>query len=298
MSRNSILIVGSIAIDAIETPFEKKSDVLGGSTTYSLVASGKKTDVSVVGIIGNDFPNEGYSLYRSYADDLSDLKTADGKTFRWGGRYHENWDDRDTLFTELGVFLDFNPILSESNKNRSHILLANIHPELQYSVILQNQNPDAVIVVDTMNLWIETTLPSLEKVISSSNILLINESESFLLTKEKNIKDAAIALLSMGPEMVVIKKGSKGAELFSDKDHIEIGAFPVTNVVDPTGAGDVFAGAFIASLAAQESSESALLSASASASICIESFGTQKLQNASTEEINERIKLLNKTLKS
>ena len=298
MSRNSILIVGSIAIDTIETPFEKKSDVLGGSTTYSLVASGKKTDVSVVGIIGNDFPNEGYSLYRSYADDLSDLKTADGKTFRWGGRYHENWDDRDTLFTELGVFLDFNPILSESNKNRSHILLANIHPELQYSVILQNQNPDAVIVVDTMNLWIETTLPSLEKVISSSNILLINESESFLLTKEKNIKDSAIALLSMGPEMVVIKKGSKGAELFSDKDHIEIGAFPVTNVVDPTGAGDVFAGAFIASLAAQESSESALLSASASASICIESFGTQKLQNASTEEINERIKLLNKTLKS
>tara|TARA_B000000477_G_scaffold4872_1_gene4163 strand:+ start:2084 stop:2980 length:897 start_codon:yes stop_codon:yes gene_type:complete len=298
MSRNSILIVGSIAIDTIETPFEKKSDVLGGSTTYSLVASGKKTDVSVVGIVGNDFPNEGYSLYRSYADDLSDLKTADGKTFRWGGRYHENWDDRDTLFTELGVFLDFNPILSESNKNRSHILLANIHPELQYSVILQNQNPDAVIVVDTMNLWIETTLPSLEKVISSSNILLINESESFLLTKEKNIKDAAIALLSMGPEMVVIKKGSKGAELFSDKDHIEIGAFPVTNVVDPTGAGDVFAGAFIASLAAQESSESALLSASASASICIESFGTQKLQNASTEEINERINLLNKTLKS
>ena len=298
MSRNSILIVGSIAIDTIETPFEKKSDVLGGSTTYSLVASGKKTDVSVVGIVGNDFPNEGYSLYRSYADDLSDLKTADGKTFRWGGRYHENWDDRDTLFTELGVFLDFNPILSESNKNRSHILLANIHPELQYSVILQNQNPDAVIVVDTMNLWIETTLPSLEKVISSSNILLINESESFLLTKEKNIKDAAIALLSMGPEMVVIKKGSKGAELFSDKDHIEIGAFPITNVVDPTGAGDVFAGAFIASLAAQESSESALLSASASASISIESFGTQKLQNASTEEINERINLLNKTLKS
>ena len=298
MSRNSILIVGSIAIDTIETPFEKKSDVLGGSTTYSLVASGKKTDVSVVGIVGNDFPNEGYSLYRSYADDLSDLKTADGKTFRWGGRYHENWDDRDTLFTELGVFLDFNPILTESNKNRSHILLANIHPELQYSVILQNQNPDAVIVVDTMNLWIETTLPSLEKVISSSNILLINESESFLLTKEKNIKDAAIALLSMGPEMVVIKKGSKGAELFSDKDHIEIGAFPVTNVVDPTGAGDVFAGAFIASLAAQESSESALLSASASASISIESFGTHKLQNASTEEINERINLLNKTLKS
>ena len=298
MSNNSILIVGSIAIDTVETPFEKQSNVLGGSTTYSLVASGKSLDISVVGIVGEDFPAEARALYNSYANDLSDLKTGDGNTFRWGGKYHANWDDRDTLFTELGVFMDFNPVLSDSNKNRSHILLANIHPELQYSVISQNQNSDAVIVVDTMNLWIETTLQSLEKVLLSSNILLINESESFQLTNENNIKSAAEILLKMGPEIVVIKKGSKGAELFSLKEHIEVGAYPVKNVVDPTGAGDVFAGAFTASIAGKESNEIALLQASASASISIESFGVERLQNATGQEINDRVNFLRSTLKS
>ena len=298
MSHNSILIVGSIAIDTVETPFEKQSNVLGGSTTYSLVASGKSSHISVVGIVGEDFPAEARALYDSYANDLSDLKTGVGNTFQWGGKYHANWDDRDTLFTELGVFMDFNPVLSESNKNRSHILLANIHPELQYSVISQNQNSDAVIVVDTMNLWIETTLPILEKVLLSSNILLINESESFQLTNENNIKNAAESLLKMGPEIVVIKKGSRGAELFSLKEHIEVGAYPVKNVVDPTGAGDAFAGAFTASLADEESNETALLQASASASISIESFGVEKLQNATSQEINDRVNFLRSTLKS
>ena len=298
MSHNSILIVGSIAIDTIETPVEKRSNVLGGSTTYSLVASGKQSEVSIVGIVGNDFPSDGHSLYQSYASDLSDLKIAEGKTFRWGGRYHENWDDRDTLFTDLGVFSDFRPVLTESNKNRSHILLANIHPELQRSVIQQNQNPDAIIVIDTMNLWIETTLSSLEKVLSNSNILLINESEAFLLTNENDINNSARSLLKMGPEIVVIKKGSRGAELFSLTEHIAVDAFPVTNVVDPTGAGDVFAGAFVASLANEDSKETALLYASASASISIESFGIEKLQSASNNEIKDRINFLNKTLKS
>lgn len=298
MSHNSILIVGSIALDTIETPVEKRSNVLGGSTTYSLVASGRQSEVSIVGIVGNDFPSDGHSLYQSYASDLSDLKIAEGRTFRWGGRYHENWDDRDTLFTDLGVFSDFRPVLTESNKNRSHILLANIHPELQRSVIQQNQNPDAIIVIDTMNLWIETTLSSLEKVLSDSNILLINESEAFLLTNENDINNSARSLLKMGPEIVVIKKGSRGAELFSLTEHIAVDAFPVTNVVDPTGAGDVFAGAFVASLANEDSKETALLYASASASISIESFGIEKLQSASNNEIKDRINFLNKTLKS
>ena len=298
MSHKSILIVGSIALDTIETPVEKRSNVLGGSTTYSLVASGRQSEVSIVGIVGNDFPSDGHSLYQSYASDLSDLKIAEGRTFRWGGRYYENWDDRDTLFTDLGVFSDFRPVLTESNKNRSHILLANIHPELQRSVIQQNQNPDAIIVIDTMNLWIETTLSSLEKVLSNSNILLINESEAFLLTNENDINNSARSLLKMGPEIVVIKKGSRGAELFSLTEHIAVDAFPVTNVVDPTGAGDVFAGAFVASLANEDSKETALLNASASASISIESFGIEKLQSASNNEIKDRINFLNKTLKS
>ena len=298
MAKNTVLIVGSIALDSVETPLEKKSDLVGGSTTYSLISAGRYADVAVVGVIGDDFPKEGHSLYQSYAKDVEDLKTVKGKTFRWGGKYHANWDDRDTLFTDLGVFSDFNPILSESNKNRSHILLANIHPALQFSIISQNNNPNSLVVIDTMNLWIETTLPDLMKVLSSSNILLINESESTLLTNQKNLIDAASALLSLGPEMVVIKKGSSGAELFSNNEHLKIGAFPVKDVIDPTGAGDAFAGAFTACLSAGESNQSALLHASAMASICIESFGTERLQNASNDEIDKRIEFLSKTVKS
>ncbi len=215
MNQNSVLIVGSIALDSIETPYDKKTDVVGGSTTYSLVAASRFSKTSVVGIIGNDFPEDGLNLYKTYADNLEDLKIAKGNTFRWSGRYHANWDDRDTLHTDLGVFLNFNPVLSSKNQKRTHILLANIHPGLQYSVISQNKNPDALIVIDTMNLWIETTPLELKKVLASSNILLINESESKLLTKKDKIKNAAKDLLEMGPEMVVIKKGSEGAELFS-----------------------------------------------------------------------------------
>jgi len=298
MSKNTVLIVGSIALDSVETPLEKKSNLVGGSTTYSLISASRYSDVAVVGVIGDDFPEEGHSLYKSYAKDVEDLKIAQGKTFRWGGKYHANWNDRDTLFTDLGVFSDFNPILSESNKNRSHILLANIHPALQFSIISQNRNPNALIVIDTMNLWIETTLPDLMKVLSSSNILLINESESALLTNQKNLVDAASALLNLGPDVVVIKKGSNGAELFSNNEHLEIGAFPVKDVIDPTGAGDAFAGAFTACLSSGGSNRSALLHASAMASICIESFGTERLQNASNDEISKRIELLAKTVKS
>ena len=298
MSKNTVLIVGSIALDSVETPLEKKSNLVGGSTTYSLISASRYSDVAVVGVIGDDFPEEGHSLYKSYAKHVEDLKIVQGKTFRWGGKYHANWNDRDTLFTDLGVFSDFNPILSESNKNRSHILLANIHPALQFSIISQNRNPNALIVIDTMNLWIETTLPDLMKVLSSSNILLINESESTLLTNQKNLVDAASALLNLGPDVVVIKKGSNGAELFSNNEHLEIGAFPVKDVIDPTGAGDAFAGAFTACLSSGGSNRSALLHASAMASICIESFGTERLQNASNDEISKRIELLSKTVKS
>ena len=242
MSKNTVLIVGSIALDTVETPFDKKHNIIGGSTTFSLIAAERFSDVAVVGVIGDDFPKEGHLLYDSYAKDVKDLKIVEGKTFRWGGKYHANWDDRDTLFTDLGVFADFEPVLSDSNQNRSHILLANIHPDLQFSIISQNNNPNSLIVVDTMNLWIETTFSELKKVLTFSNILLINESESKLLTKRANIENAAEELLRMGPEIVVIKKGSEGAELFSKRETIKIGAFPVKEVIDPTGAGDVFAG--------------------------------------------------------
>lgn len=298
MDQNTVLIVGSIALDSIETPSDKRTNVIGGSTTYSLIAASRFSKTSIVGIVGSDFPKEGLKLYETYADNLEDLKINEGSTFRWGGKYHSNWDDRDTLYTDLGVFLDFNPVLSEQNQKRTHILLANIHPELQLSVIEQNKNPKAVIVVDTMNLWIETTFSELKKVLTFSNILLINESESKLLTKLANIENAAEELLGMGPEIVVIKKGSEGAELFSNRETIKIGAFPVKEVIDPTGAGDVFAGTFIAALAEKDSNQTALLKASAMASFSIESFGVDRLINLSDYDLTERIEYLKTTVKS
>ena len=205
MNENSVLIVGSIGLDTIETPTQRQENIIGGSTTYSLIAASRKIPVSIVGIIGNDFPDEGHSIFNSYAKNLDDLQIVKGKTFRWGGKYHENWNDRDTLYTELGVFSDFKPVLSDSNKNRSHIFLANIHPDLQQFVIQQNNNKDALIVIDTMNLWINIARDSLRNVLSDSNILLLNESEARLLTQKENLSDSASAILDMGLDTVIIK---------------------------------------------------------------------------------------------
>ena len=211
-----------------------------------------------------------------------------GKTFQWGGKYHENWDDRDTLYTELGVFESFNPILSSSNQNHSHIFLANIHPDLQQSVIDQSNNPDALIVVDTMNLWINTALDGLKNVLSNSHILLINESEATLLTGQNTIASCARALQDEGPQTVVIKKGSRGAVLFSEKVQITIDAYPIKQVLDPTGAGDTFGGGFISCLANDGTMDEALINASVLASFCVEGFGTDAIIEADKKQIIRR----------
>jgi len=285
MRNDSVLIVGSIALDLIETPYARKENVIGGSTTYALVAASKMAPVSIVGVIGDDFPKKGMALYEKYAHNLNDLKIVSGTTFQWGGKYHENWDDRDTLYTELGVFESFNPILSSSNQNRSHIFLANIHPDLQQSVIDQNKNPDALIVVDTMNLWINTALDGLKNVLSNSHILLINESEATLLTGQNTIASCARALQDEGPQTVVIKKGSRGAVLFSEKVQITIDAYPIKQVLDPTGAGDTFGGGFISCLANGGTMDEALINASVLASFCVEGFGTDAIIEADKKEI-------------
>ena len=288
MRNDSVLIVGSIALDLIETPYARKENVIGGSTTYALVAASKMAPVSIVGVIGDDFPKKGMDLYEKYAHNLNDLKIVSGKTFQWGGRYHENWDDRDTLYTELGVFERFNPILSPSNQNHSHIFLANIHPDLQQSVIDQSNNPDALIVVDTMNLWINTALDGLKNVLSNSHILLINESEATLLTGQNTIASCARALQDEGPQTVVIKKGSRGAVLFSEKVQITIDAYPIKQVLDPTGAGDTFGGGFISCLANGGTMDEALINASVLASFCVEGFGTDAIIEADKKEIIRR----------
>ncbi len=298
MGDNCILIVGSIGLDTIETPTQKQENLIGGSTTYSLIAASRNIPVSIVGIIGKDFPDEGHLIFNTYATNLEDLQIVKGKTFRWGGRYHENWDDRDTLYTELGVFSDFKPVLSDSNKNRSHILLANIHPDLQQSIIQQNNNKDALIIVDTMNLWINTARDSLINVLSNSNILLLNESEARELTEKENLSDSASAILAMGLDTVVIKKGSNGAELFSKHESFSVGAYPIKKVVDPTGAGDTFGGGFISALACGKTIKDSLIYGSSLASLCVEGFGTDKIQKISESAIEDRFVFLKSTVKS
>ena len=287
----TILIIGSISLDTIENNRGKRENLIGGSTTYATVAAGRSVPVNVVGVIGNDFPDEGLKIYQRYANSLVDLECKEGNTFRWGGRYGENMDSRETLFTDLGVFSDFSPRLSTVNKNVSNVFLANIHPSLQLSVINQMAGKP-LIVTDTMNLWIETTKNELLKVLKKSDILLINESEAELITGTNNIDRSAVQLQGLGPSTVVIKKGSSGAVLFHGEEKVSIGAYPVKDVIDTTGAGDTFGGGFVSALASGGTFRDALIKGSALASICVEGFGVESLLEVNLEEIKKREKFL------
>ena len=286
------LILGSVALDTIETKYGKAEDLLGGSATYATIAAGLYGDAIPVGIVGDDFPKNGLDIFEKFSKNLKDLDQQPGGTFKWGGKYHENGDDRDTLFTDLGVFENFNPSIHTSNKNASWLFLANIHPSLQLSVLEQCTNAP-LVVTDTMNLWIDSTPEELKKIISKTNILLINESELHLLTKEQNVDKSIKEVLSMGPEKVIVKFGSKGAKCFSENENIAVGVYPVKKVIDPTGAGDVFGGGFISGLVDGLSIKEAMLRGSALASFCIEDFGVKKLLNVSVNEVDNRIQLIN-----
>jgi len=286
------LILGSVALDTIETKYGKAENLLGGSATYATIAAGLYGDAIPVGIVGDDFPKDGLDIFEKFSKNLKDLDQQPGGTFKWGGKYHENGDDRDTLFTDLGVFENFNPSIHTSNKNASWLFLANIHPSLQLSVLEQCTNAP-LVVTDTMNLWIDSTPEELKKIISKTNILLINESELHLLTKEQNVDKSIKEVLSMGPEKVIVKFGSKGAKCFSENENIAVGVYPVKKVIDPTGAGDVFGGGFISGLVDGLSIKEAMLRGSALASFCIEDFGVKKLLNISVNEVDNRIQLIN-----
>ena len=286
------LILGSVALDTIETKYGKAENLLGGSATYATIAAGLYGDAIPVGIVGDDFPKDGLDIFEKFSKNLKDLDQQPGGTFKWGGKYHENGDDRDTLFTDLGVFESFNPSIHTSNKNASWLFLANIHPSLQLSILEQCTNAP-LVVTDTMNLWIDSTPRELRKIISKTNILLINESELHMLTKEQNVDKSIKEVLSMGPEKVIVKFGSKGAKCFSENENIAVGVYPVKKVIDPTGAGDVFGGGFISGLVDGLSIKEAMLRGSALASFCIEDFGVKKLLNVSINEVDNRIQLIN-----
>ena len=261
------------------------------SDVCRLPISSLMAPVKLVGVVGNDFPEEGWKLFRSRNINTDNILVENGSTFRWGGKYSNDYSTRETLFTELGVFANFSPTIQEADRLSPLVFLGNIHPDLQSSVAKLTPSAE-YIVTDTMNLWIETTKNKLLKVLKKSDILLINESEAELISGTNNIDRSAVQLQGLGPSTVVIKKGSSGAVLYHGEERVSIDAFPVKEVIDTTGAGDTFGGGFISALASGGTFRDALIKGSALASICVEGFGVESLLEVNLEEIKKREKFL------
>jgi sugar/nucleoside kinase (ribokinase family) len=289
----SILVVGSIALDTVETPFGKVKDSPGGSTLFFSAAASFFTPVNVVGVVGKDFDFSHIEFLKNKNVDFTGLKVEEGKTFRWGGYYHENMNQRDTLFTHLNVFERFQPEIPNNYCNSKFIFLANIHPELQLHVLKSIDSP-TLSVLDTMNYWITGSRKSLDNVIKKVDVLILNDEETRELTGIYNITKASYELLKQGPKVLVIKKGEHGAVLISRDDYFMIPAFPVENVVDPTGAGDSFAGGFVGYLAScsklnKDAFRRAIVYGSILASFNVESFSFNNLKNISRKDIDNRL---------
>ena len=293
---SKLVIVGAVAFDAIETPFGKTDKILGGPATFiGLAASQFEVDSAIVSIVGGDFPNEYLDMFKNRGIDISSLEVVqNGKTFFWSGKYHNDMNTRDTLATELNVLADFNPVVPEKYKNSKVLMLGNLQPSVQSSVIEQmNKKPDLVIL-DTMNFWMDTALEDLKKVIRKVDVITINDEEARQLTSEYSLVIAAKKIMGMGPKYVVIKKGEHGALLFFENEIFYAPALPLKAVFDPTGAGDTFAGGFAGFLAQTEdfsfdNLKRAVIYGSALASFCVEKFGTERMLNLDKKEINDRI---------
>jgi len=288
----SLVVVGSVAYDSIETPLGSREDMLGGSGTFFSIAASSFTKTSIVAVIGEDFRKEDYDLLEGHGVDLSGLIRAPGKTFRWGGRYHEDMNGRDTLFTELNVFETFQPVLSPSQRDASFVFLGNILPKLQDHVLEQVKSP-RFVAADTMNLWISTAKDDLCDVLRRVDALFVNDEEARQLTGKRSVVLAAKEIQAMGPSMVIIKRGEHGAILFNEDDIFYAPAFPLERVVDPTGAGDTFAGAFVGYLEATgdlsaENVRKAAIVGSLMASFCVEGYGVDRLRGIDRIAIRER----------
>ena len=287
-----LVIVGSIGIDTIETPTTKREEILGGSASYACAAASFFTRVGMVGVVGTDFPAPYRELYQRHHIDLEGLQVEEGKTFRWSGVYEENMNNRSTLSTDLNVFADFSPNLPASYQDSPYVFLGNISPDLQMHVLDQMKDPK-FIAIDTMDLWINNAKEDLLKVIGRVDMLTLNDSEARLLTGEYGLIQAARKMLAMGPKFVLIKKGEHGCVLFSG-DHMHIlPAFLLEDVVDPTGAGDSFAGALMGKLASSgETSadriQEALVYANVVASFGVEGFSLDRLDPLTLTEIEQR----------
>lgn len=295
---NKLLIVGTVAFDAIETPFGKTDKILGGSAPYiGLSASQFNVESAIVSVVGGDFPDEYLELLSHHNIDISAVEIiSTEKTFFWSGRYHNDMNTRDTLSTELNVLSNFQPVVPDNFKDSSVVVLGNLHPLIQSSIIDQVVNKNALVILDTMNFWMDNTLEDLMQVIKRVDILTINDEEARQLTNESSLVVAARKIYAMGPKYVVIKKGEHGALLFNEENVFFAPALPLEEVFDPTGAGDTFAGGFAGFLTKTndfsfENMKKAVIYGSALASFCVEKFGTERMCNLDSKEVFRRLQL-------
>ena len=294
---SKLVIVGTVAFDAIETPFGKTDKILGGAATFiGLAASQFDVDSAAVSVVGGDFPQEYLDLLSNRNVNIDGVEIIkEGKTFFWSGKYHNDMNSRDTLATELNVLADFDPKVPEHYKDAEVVMLGNLHPMVQMSVLNQMTNKPKLVILDTMNFWMDCALEDLHNVIKKVDVITINDEEARQLTGEYSLVVAARKIHEMGPQYVVIKKGEHGALLFHDDNVFYAPALPLEEVFDPTGAGDTFAGGFAGYLASTENysfenMKNAVIFGSNLASFCVEKFGTERMQNLTKDEIAYRLK--------
>ncbi len=288
----SVLVVGSVALDDVEAPAGRVQGVLGGAACYFAVAARYFSPVRVVGVVGTDFPREHLEFLESRGIDLGGIVHAEGSTFRWGGRYLENLNERETLYTELGVFEGFRPELPRHFRDSVYVFLANIHPTLQRNVLQQAEAP-VLTAMDTMNFWIESEASELELTLAAVDAIVINDEEAHQLTGIRNLVKAAEAIRERGPRIVIIKRGESGALLFDEEGIFSAPAFPLQQVQDPTGAGDSFAGGLIGALAREGSSgpealRRAIIYGSVMASFGVERFSLDRFRDLTQDEVEQR----------
>ncbi|MBD1429598.1 MULTISPECIES: PfkB family carbohydrate kinase [Sphingobacterium] len=291
----SLVIVGTVAFDAIETPFGRTDKIVGGAATFAgLSASNLYDDVKLVSVVGEDFGNN-MDIIQSKGIDIEGIEVVKGgKSFFWSGKYHNDMNSRDTLITELNVLEDFDPKIPSSYQDCEYLLLGNLTPQVQLITLERLEKKPKLVVLDTMNFWMDVALEDLKKVLQRVDVLTINDAEARQLSGEYSLVKASEKILNMGPKYLIIKKGEHGALLFGEGQIFSAPALPLADVFDPTGAGDTFAGGFIGYMAKVKSinfnnMKNAIIYGSAMASFCVEKFGTERLQNLTQEEIAARL---------
>jgi len=292
----SLVVIGTVAFDAIETPFGKTDKIVGGAATYaSLSASYFYKNVKIVAVVGDDFPNADIQAFEDHGISTEGLQIKQGeKSFFWSGKYHTDMNSRDTLVTDLNVLANFDPIIPDSYQDCEFLLLGNLVPQVQLTTIQRLKKRPKLIVLDTMNFWMDVALNDLLNVLKEVDVLTINDAEARQLSGEYSLVKAAEKILTMGPKYLIIKKGEHGALLFHENQVFSAPALPLAEVFDPTGAGDTFAGGFIGYLAKVgtvnfNNMKNAIIYGSALASFCVEKFGTERIKNLSEDEISQRV---------